>query len=89
MVWPSTIIDIAGQIGHELPETDPGALGRWFVEACDSGSLERYLETFAHTVAVMQRPDDLRRVARECVEDLAAAIEEIASLADELKQQAA
>ncbi len=69
---PATIVEIAGQIGHTLPETDPGALGRWFVDACDSGSLERYLETFDHTVAVMQRADDLRRVARECVEDLAA-----------------
>ncbi len=32
----------------------------------------RYLETFEHTVAVMQRAEDLRRVAAECVEDLAA-----------------
>jgi adenosine deaminase len=69
---PSTIVDIAAQIGHELPTTDPTALGTWFVEACDSGSLPRYLETFDHTVAVMQREQDLRRVARECVEDLAA-----------------
>ena len=38
----------------------------------DSGSLARYLETFDHTVAVMQSADNLRRVARECVEDLAA-----------------
>ena len=38
----------------------------------DSGSLERYLETFDHTVAVMQTADNLRRVAREFVEDLAA-----------------
>jgi len=68
---PATIVDIAAQTGHELPTTDPDALGRWFVDACDSGSLERYLETFDHTVAVMQRPEDLRRVARECVEDLA------------------
>src|SRR6476661_1603036 len=68
---PATIVDIAAQTGHELPTTDPDTLGRWFVDACDSGSLERYLETFDHTVAVMQRPEDLRRVARECVEDLA------------------
>jgi adenosine deaminase len=31
-----------------------------------------YLETFAHTVGVMQRPDALARVAHECAEDLAA-----------------
>jgi adenosine deaminase len=32
----------------------------------------RYLEPFAHTVAVMQSPEALHRVAFECVEDLAA-----------------
>ena len=32
----------------------------------------RYLETFDHTIAVMQTADNLRRVAREFVEDLAA-----------------
>jgi adenosine deaminase len=69
---PETIIDLADQIGHPLPEADPVALQRWFVDAADSGSLERYLETFAHTVAVMQTPAALHRVARECAEDLAA-----------------
>jgi len=38
----------------------------------DSGSLVSYLETFDHTVAVMQTAAALTRVARECVEDLAA-----------------
>jgi adenosine deaminase len=71
-VRPQTILDIAGEIGHELPATDVVSLATWFVEACDSGSLPRYLETFDHTVAVMQRAEDLRRVARECVVDLAA-----------------
>jgi len=72
---PSTIVELAAEVGHELPAgtaDDGEALGRWFAESADSGSLERYLETFDHTVAVMQRPDDLTRVARECVEDLAA-----------------
>nr|WP_308167302.1 adenosine deaminase [Catellatospora tritici] len=69
---PATIVELAAEIGHELPATDPEALGRWFVEAADSGSLERYLETFAHTVAVMQTAPALRRVARECALDLAA-----------------
>ena len=69
---PSTVVDIAREVGHELPTTDPDALGRWFRDMCDSGSLERYLETFEHTVAVMQRAEDLLRVARECVLDLAA-----------------
>ncbi|MEV4631264.1 adenosine deaminase [Micromonospora sp. NPDC049523] len=69
---PATIIELADTIGHPLPSTDPTELGLWFVTAADSGSLERYLETFAHTVAVMQTADALRRVAAECALDLAA-----------------
>jgi adenosine deaminase len=71
-VRPETIIDIAQQIGYQaLPSQDVDGLAAWFREAADSGSLERYLETFAHTVAVMQTVAGLSRVARECVEDLA------------------
>jgi adenosine deaminase len=70
-VRPETVCEIADAIGHRLPAGDPQALAAWFVEACSSGSLERYLETFAHTVAIMQTPDHLRRVARECAIDLA------------------
>jgi adenosine deaminase len=69
---PETVAEIAAEIGHRLPRTDPGDLGDWFATAADSGSLERYLETFDHTVAVMQRPEHISRVAAECVEDLAA-----------------
>ena len=70
---PATVVDLAAETGYEgLPSTDVEALGRWFVEAASSGSLEDYLETFAHTVGVMQTADALRRVAAECAEDLAA-----------------
>ncbi|WP_196240518.1 adenosine deaminase [Nocardioides anomalus] len=69
---PATIVELAAEIGHELPETDAEALGRWFTTMADSGSLPQYLETFDHTVAVMQTAAALTRVARECVEDLAA-----------------
>ena len=69
---PATIVELADAIGHPLPESDPDRLARWFVAAADSGSLERYLTTFAHTVAVMQTPEALHRVARECALDLAA-----------------
>ncbi|HRW19109.1 MAG TPA: adenosine deaminase [Dermatophilaceae bacterium] len=69
----ATVAEIADQIGYAaLPTTDPVELDRWFVAAADSGSLVRYLETFAHTVAVMQTEESLARVARECVLDLAA-----------------
>jgi adenosine deaminase len=70
---PATVLDIAGQIGYdELPATDEAGLADWFRNAAHSGSLVRYLEPFAHTVAVMQTPESLHRVAFECVEDLAA-----------------
>ena len=68
---PETIIEIAQEIGHELPTYDATELAEWFRTACDSGSLVLYLETFAHTVAVMQRHQDVVRVARECAIDLA------------------
>ena len=67
---PQTIIDIAKEIGHQLPTYDPTELAEWFRSSCDSGSLVLYLETFAHTVAVMQRKQDIVRVARECAVDL-------------------
>jgi adenosine deaminase len=67
---PPTILELADEIGWELPAHDATGLGRWFEESADSGSLERYLETFDHTVAVMQSEKHLQRVARECVEDL-------------------
>lgn len=67
---PATVIELAAEVGHELPSTDAEELGRWFLESADSGSLERYLETFDHTIAVMQTTSALARVAREFVEDL-------------------
>jgi adenosine deaminase len=70
---PATIIDLARESGYaELPTEDPEQLGRWFVDSANAGSLVQYLRTFGHTVAVMQTLGALRRVARECVEDLAA-----------------
>jgi adenosine deaminase len=72
-VRPSTVLEIAREIGYDaLPAQDGPGLSRWFREASDSGSLERYLETFVHTVAVMQTRAGLARVAREAAEDLAA-----------------
>lgn len=68
---PATIIELAEAVGHQLPSTDPVALGQWFRDSADSGSLVRYLETFDHTIAVMQTREGLARVAQEFVEDLA------------------
>ena len=70
---PATVIELADAAGYrDLPTTDPDELDRWFVAAADSGSLVRYLETFAHTCAVLQDEASLVRVASECVQDLAA-----------------
>ncbi len=69
---PGTVVELAEQAGYEgLPSTDAAELGRWFTESANSGSLERYLETFSHTVGVMQSAAALTRVAAECAQDLA------------------
>jgi adenosine deaminase len=69
---PQTIVELAQSIDyHALPATDADKLRQWFRDSADSGSLERYLETFRHTVGVMQTAEALRRVAREAAEDLA------------------
>ncbi|MGM1061593.1 adenosine deaminase [Saccharothrix sp. Mg75] len=70
---PQTVIELADASGHQgLPTTDPVALGGWFRDNADSGSLVRYLEGFAHTCGVMQDEAALVRVAAEAVQDLAA-----------------
>jgi len=70
---PRTVVELADAVGYpDLPADDPEELGAWFTSAAASGSLERYLETFRHTVAVMQTREALERVAAECAEDLAA-----------------
>ena len=67
---PQTMIELADKVGHKLPTTDATKLREWFFESADSGSLERYLETFDHTTAVMQTAEGLARVAKEFVLDL-------------------
>ena len=70
---PSTIVDLAAEYGYGgLPTTDPDELAAWIRRGADRKSLELYLETFAHTVGVMQEHDAIVRVAAECAEDLAA-----------------
>src|SRR3954471_13258864 len=70
---PQTVLELADEAAYrDLPAADAPRRGRGFRQAADSGSLVRYLETFAHTVGVMQRPDAVHRVARECAVDLGA-----------------
>jgi adenosine deaminase len=68
---PRTVIELAAERGLSLPTTDPTDLAAWFTRGADRGSLELYLEGFAHTVAVMQTREELTRVSAECAEDLA------------------
>ena len=69
---PSTVLELADQIGWALPSTDVEELQRWFTSGADTDDLMQYLATFEHTCAVMQRADHLERVAAEAVSDLAA-----------------
>jgi adenosine deaminase len=70
---PATVIDLASEYGYAgLPTTDVDDLAAWFRRGADRKSLELYLETFAHTVGVLQDRDAIIRVAAECAEDLAA-----------------
>jgi adenosine deaminase len=69
---PGTVIELAREIGYDaLPSTDEHDLTRWFTAGAARKDLELYLETFTHTVAVLQTRDALERVAAECAEDLA------------------
>jgi adenosine deaminase len=70
---PQTILELAREIGYQdLPGDNVEDLTRRLTEGAHRGHLEVYLDAFRHTVAVMQTPDALRRVAAECAEDLAA-----------------
>ncbi|MYR19570.1 adenosine deaminase, partial [Streptomyces sp. SID6137] len=69
---PATLVELAAEVGHQLPTTDPDELAAWYVEAANSGDLVRYIATFEHTLAVMQTREGLLRTAEEYVLDLAA-----------------
>jgi adenosine deaminase len=68
---PQTVVELAKSAGYtELPTTEPAALADWFYRGANQGSLAKYLEGFAHTIAVMQTEEALERVAYEQSEDL-------------------
>lgn len=68
---PATVLELADEVGHDLPAHDVDALSKWFHEGAARHDLPTYLTTFAHTVAVMQTPGALERVAYEAAVDLA------------------
>ncbi|MGQ0823840.1 MAG: adenosine deaminase [Actinomycetota bacterium] len=70
---PTTIVELAAAEGYDnLPTNDPGELAAWMTRGANRSDLVLYLETFVHTVGVMQTRESITRVARECGEDLAA-----------------
>ena len=69
---PATVLELADEIGWALPSTDVAELQAWFTAGAESGDLLQYLATFEHTLAVMQTPEHIERVAYEAVVDLAA-----------------
>ena len=70
---PQTVLELARETGYrDLPGDNVEELTQRLTEGAHRGHLEIYLDAFRHTVAVMQTPDALRRVAAECAEDLAA-----------------
>jgi adenosine deaminase len=70
---PATVVELAHEFGyHQLPTSDVDELATWFNRGAKRNDLVLYLETFAHTVGVMQHRDAIERVAFECAQDLAA-----------------
>jgi adenosine deaminase len=70
---PATVVELAGEFGYgHLPTHDVVDLAAWFNRGAKRNDLVLYLETFAHTVGVMQHRDAIERVAYECAVDLAA-----------------
>jgi adenosine deaminase len=69
----STILELADEIGWtpRLPSNDLDELQAWFTAGAMTKDLLQYLATFEHTLAVMQQPDHIERVAYEAVFDLA------------------
>src|SRR5215207_10798455 len=69
---PATVVELASEFGYRgLPTTDVEDLKVWFNRGAKRNDLVLYLETFAHTVGVMQHRDAIERVAFECAQDLA------------------
>lgn len=67
---PGTMIELARSAGVTLPTTDPGAL-RQYMLVDDAADLEEYLARFDITIALLQTPEAIERVAYEMVADAA------------------
>ena len=65
----ATLLTLLQQRGLPSPAPDAARLAAWFDSNAHAGSLEKYLEGFALTVAAMATPAAMRRVAREAALD--------------------
>ena len=55
---PTSVVELAAEYGYtSLPTTDVDDLAIWFNRGAKRNDLVMYLETFAHTVGVMQHRD--------------------------------
>lgn len=68
---PETMLDLARAARVELPSRDPDALRRLML-ADDVRDLEAYLARFELTIALLQTPESIERVAWEMCQDAAA-----------------
>lgn len=66
----ATLLELADDVGHRLPARSPDELAAWFYQG-ESGSLVTYLAAFEHTLAVMQTPEAVERIAYEAALDVA------------------
>lgn len=66
---PQTLLELCAERGVPVPAADAAALAGWMHANADSGSLERYLQGFAITVAAMASEEACERVAFEAAED--------------------
>jgi adenosine deaminase len=67
---PGTMIDLARTARISLPSSDPDQL-RSYMRVDDARNLEDYLLRFDITIALLQTPEAIERVAYEMVEDAA------------------
>lgn len=65
---PETMLDLARAGGITLPASDPAALRQWMLVS-DARNLDDYLARFEHTIALLQTPEAITRVAHEMVLD--------------------
>ena len=64
-----TLLDLCHARGLTVPAPDASSLATWVQANANSGSLERYLQGFALTVAAMASIEACERVAFEAAED--------------------